>query len=181
MSELQNKFTAIDIIEETILYPLKSQILKEIKISSEEAIDKILLEPERRLNFVQSILQKMTATVDTDQQVTPLSQLDEIVPVVLQNSTKLKQPRKKSDKKLTIAKEEIAKVVQLLKSANSREEGQTILNEAKYTVNQLKSLAKYLGISKISSTKASLIEQIIQNTIGDRIEVMIIQDHKWDK
>jgi hypothetical protein len=49
-------------------------------------------------------------------------------------------------------------------------------------VDQLKVLAKQLGVSippKIK--KDDLIEKIIQDTIGYRIDSMVIQDHKWDK
>jgi len=73
-------------------------------------------------------------------------------------------------------------VAEHLKNATSREEGQTIIAQTKYTVKQLKLLAKHLGLSLSSNMKkADLIDKIIEGTIGYRIDSAIIQNHKWNK
>jgi len=204
MNELKNKlFIAIDVIETTILCPLKSQILREIEISDEKEVDKILLESEYRLNFVQSILQQKTVMIaNVDQQVTlPLQK--QIVPDILPKLTKSKQPQsketgekkstavkkdvipkqsaKKKTSKKTVAEDEIIQIAEQLKNTNSREEARNLIpNE--YTVEQLKVLAKQLGVSIPSKIhKDDLIEKIVQDIIGYRIDSMAIQDHKWDK
>jgi hypothetical protein len=72
-----------------------------------------------------------------------------------------------------------------LNIANSREEGKAII--AKYigkhrnVKERLLSLAKYLKIPAGKLTNSDLREKIIQETIGYRIDAMIIQEHKWDK
>jgi hypothetical protein len=166
--------------------------LREIEISDEKEIDKILSEPEYQLNFVQSILQqKMVTVVNIDQQTTlPLQK--QTTPDALQEPVKSKSKKvgkkkstvssaKKKTSKKTVAEDEIIQIVEQLKNTNSREEARNLIpNE--YTVDQLKVLAKQLGVSippKIK--KDDLIEKIIQDTIGYRIDSMAIQDHKWDK
>jgi uncharacterized protein YajQ (UPF0234 family) len=200
MSKLQNKFfAAIDVIETTILCPLKSQILEQIETSNESEIDKILSESEYRLNFVHSILQqKMVTIANIDQQATlPLQK--QMIPDVFQEPVKLErsqsektgkkkstvaksattQSAKKKTSKKTVTEDEITQIVERLKNVTSREEGRTIIDEINYTVKQLELLAKHLGISKIKGlNKNDLIEKIIQETIGYLIDSATIQGHK---
>jgi hypothetical protein len=72
-----------------------------------------------------------------------------------------------------------------LNIANSREEGKAILaeyiGEHRNVKERLLSLAKYLKIPVGKLNNSDLTEKIIQETIGYRIDAMIIQEHKWDK
>jgi len=165
MSTSQDKrFIALEIV----LRELNSRIIKEIKVSNESEIDKILSEPEFWLSFVQSALQQ-EAVVTTN--------IEQINSDITRKPAKSKQSRKKE-----VITEKIIQVAERLKNAHSREEGKTIVFNEDYTVEQLKLLAKHLDISiKSSIKKSDLIEKIIQETIGYRIDSMIIQDHKWDK
>ncbi len=167
---------AVDLIDKTfyekILYELKSQITKKIRTSSETEIDKILSEPEYRLNFIQ------VAMVDINQQIVITSQKAKIL-----NTAKKTTKNKKAGNEVSTL--EIIRFAEQLEIASSREEGKAILAEYLNKYSNVKarliSLAKYLEIPVGKLNKDKLAEKIIQETIGHRIDSMIIQEHKWDK
>lgn len=76
----------------------------------------------------------------------------------------------------------IIQIAERLEKATSREEGQSILNEKKYTLSLLKLLAIHVGVSAFNGLKkADLIDKIIQHTIGYRVDADIIQNWKREK
>ena len=175
----------VDIIDK-ILYELKSQITKKIRISSESEIDKILSEPEVRLNFIQALLQQHIAAVviNADQQAFQLP--NPLISDTIKKTVKSKQSQKKAaNNKTDEIPIEIVQLAEHLKIANSREEGKVVLteylNKYRNVKERLVLLAKHLKISIGKLNKDKLTEKIIQETIGYRIDSMIIQEHKWDK
>ena len=87
---------------------------------------------------------------------------------------------------------DVVLIAEQLNAAHSREEGKTILAKSCKTKEQLKIIAKHLKIPigrlkkypeyySLMQKKEQLAEKIIQDTIGYRIDSIIIQEHKWEK
>ncbi|MDY6993763.1 MAG: hypothetical protein SVR94_14340 [Pseudomonadota bacterium] len=167
----EKRFAALQIIQ-TLFSQLTSQIIEEIKIKDEQDIDKILSEPKFRLNFIQSTLKEITKNKSQQTSYKPQETLVSIKP----------KNEKKAVKQEAITEEQAELIAEQLKAADSREEGRRILEKYGKTKKRLEVIAKHLKISSISRlNKPELVDKIIQDTIGYRIDSKIIQEHKWDK
>jgi len=172
MSTLNDKrFAAIQTIHAK-LYRLQSVMIEEIKTIKENQIDNIVSDPKFWCSRIESILAEPELLMPSSLVANPtVSQKRKIV-----GKTNVKRTSQcdLADRKTS----ETEAIVEKLKTAKSREEGKkTIENQ---TLTGLQSIAKQLNIPTGKLRKEQLLEKIVQDVVGYRLDFMIIQKHKSD-
>lgn len=168
-TSLDKHFAAIQTIHAR-LYRLQSVMTEEVKTMKENEIGNLVSDPKFWCARIESILAEPELLMSQSLAAKP------------KVSQKGKNVKKTSQRDLTDRKDSETKaieaIVEKLKIAKSREEGKQIIEDQTSTV--LQSIAKRLNITTGKLGKEQLVEKIIQDVVGYRLDFMTIQEHQGE-